>query len=101
MLGFGASAVGDAGTGSYEPTGLTVLAVEPSRQMLAQRGPHSAPPEHLPVRDKAVDVAMAVLTVHHWTGWRRGIAELRRIARSPVRILAPRARTGRRPPAPQ
>ncbi|TNC22942.1 class I SAM-dependent methyltransferase [Amycolatopsis alkalitolerans] len=73
-----------AGTGSYEPA-ATVLAAEPSRQMLGQRRP-GAPPavqavaERLPLRDKAADVAMAVLTVHHWRDWRGGLAELRRVA---------------------
>lgn len=74
-----------AGTGSYEPPCSTVLAVEPSKQMLGQRGAHRAPAvqavaEAIPVRSKAADVAMAVLTVHHWSDWRRGLAELRRIA---------------------
>ncbi|MBK1785224.1 class I SAM-dependent methyltransferase [Prauserella cavernicola] len=74
-----------AGTGSYEPSASTVLAVEPSRGMLTQRGPYLAPAvravaENLPVRDHAVDAAMAVLTVHHWTDWRQGLAELRRVA---------------------
>ncbi|GAA5153017.1 MULTISPECIES: class I SAM-dependent methyltransferase [Amycolatopsis] len=81
-----------AGTGSYEPPGRTVLAVEPSGEMLRQREPGLAPAvagvaEHLPVRDDAADVAMAVLTVHHWNDWRRGLAELRRIARCQV-VLA-------------
>ena len=74
-----------AGTGSYEPTGRTVLAVEPSGEMIRQRAADAAPvvravAEALPVRDRAVDAALAVLTVHHWTEWRRGIAELRRVA---------------------
>ncbi|MFD7660600.1 methyltransferase domain-containing protein, partial [Actinosynnema sp. NPDC059797] len=41
--------------------------------------------EALPVRDHAVDAALAVLTVHHWTDWRRGLAELRRAA--PLRVV--------------
>lgn len=36
--------------------------------------------EAIPVSDRAVDVALAVLTVHHWADWRGGVAELRRIA---------------------
>ncbi|MFH8620051.1 class I SAM-dependent methyltransferase [Streptomyces sp. NPDC017979] len=80
-----------AGTGSYEPPG-TVLAVEPSRVMIDQRPPHSAPAvravaERLPVRDGAVDAAMAVLTVHHWTDLAAGVRELRRIARRRVVVL--------------
>ncbi|WP_460444147.1 methyltransferase domain-containing protein, partial [Amycolatopsis cihanbeyliensis] len=41
--------------------------------------------ERLPVRDGAAEAALAVLTVHHWNDWRRGLAELRRVA--PVRVV--------------
>src|ERR1043165_7878025 len=81
-----------AGSGRYEPADRTVYAVEPSREMIAQRGT-DAPPvvravaEALPVRDNAVDAVLAVLTVHHWADWRRGVAELRRVARRRV-VLA-------------
>lgn len=79
-----------AGTGSYEPAGRTVLAVEPSTEMIRQRVPAAAPvvrgvAEALPLRDGAADAVLAVLTVHHWTDWRRGIAELRRVA--PHRVV--------------
>ncbi|WP_347403858.1 methyltransferase domain-containing protein [Mycobacterium sp. 236(2023)] len=65
-----------AGTGSYEPP-QTVVAIEPSKVMIAQRGPRAAPAiqaaaEHLPLRSKAVDDALAVLTVHHWGGCAAG-----------------------------
>lgn len=78
-----------AGTGSYEPTDLTVVAVEPSAVMIAQRGPTAAPvvqalAEALPFDDAAFDAAMAVLTVHHWADPTKGIAELRRVARTVV-----------------
>lgn len=74
-----------AGTGSYEPTGGVVLAVEPSPTMLAQRSAGSAPAvrgvaEALPLPDDSVDVALAVLTVHHWTDAGAGLAEMRRVA---------------------
>ncbi|WP_422227271.1 class I SAM-dependent methyltransferase [Mycobacterium sp.] len=80
-----------AGTGSYEPTG-TVIAVEPSRVMIAQRPPGSAPAvqavaEQLPISSHAVDAALAVLTVNHWSDLERGIAEMSRIARRRVVIL--------------
>lgn len=73
-----------AGTGSYEPA-TTVVAVEPSMTMIAQRPAHAAltvraVAERLPLRDRAVDAALAVLTLHHWSDWRRGLAELQRIA---------------------
>jgi SAM-dependent methyltransferase len=69
-----------------------VLAVEPSAEMIRQRRPDAAPvvravAERLPVRAGIADAAMAILTVHHWTDWRRGVAELRRIARRQV-VLA-------------
>ncbi|WP_083472613.1 class I SAM-dependent methyltransferase [Kibdelosporangium phytohabitans] len=79
-----------AGAGSYEPADRVVYAVEPSGEMVGQRGADAAPvvravAEALPVRDCAVDAALAVLTVHHWSDWRRGIAELRRVA--PRRVV--------------
>ncbi|TDP97781.1 class I SAM-dependent methyltransferase [Labedaea rhizosphaerae] len=78
-----------AGTGSYEPTDRQVLAVEPSVTMLGQRGPGSAPvvratAEALPCRDDQFDVALALLTVHHWADPVAGLAELRRVARRQV-----------------
>lgn len=77
-----------AGPGSYEPPDRDVVAVEPSAVMLAQR--RSAAPrvralsEALPFPDGSFDAALAVLTIHHWSDWRRGVAELRRVARRTV-----------------
>lgn len=81
-----------AGTGSYEPPDREVTAVEPSSVMLAQRPPGAAPAvqaaaEALPFEDASFDAAMAVLTLHHWSDWRRGAAELLRVARGPVVVL--------------
>jgi len=82
-----------AGTGSYEPRDRHVIAVEPSDVMAAQRPPELAPAirgsaEELPLRDRAVDAAMAVITVHHWDGrGERGVRELRRVTRGPVVIV--------------
>ena len=78
-----------AGAGSYEPARRQVVAVEPSAVMVRQRPPGSAPAvrasaDALPFRDAAFDTALAILTVHHWADWRRGLAELRRIARDRV-----------------
>jgi ubiquinone/menaquinone biosynthesis C-methylase UbiE len=51
--------------------------------------------EDLPLRDDAVDAAMAILTVHHWDRAReRGVRELRRVARGPVVILTYDAAAG-------
>ncbi|MBV9775244.1 MAG: class I SAM-dependent methyltransferase [Gemmatimonadetes bacterium] len=78
-----------AGTGSYEPASREVVAVEPSEVMVRQRPRGSAPvvrasAEGLPFRDGAFDAALAILTIHHWSDWRRGLAELRRVARERV-----------------
>ena len=78
-----------AGAGSYEPTDRHVIAVEPSETMIAQRPPDAAPAvvaraEALPFADASFDAAMAVLTVHHWSDWQRGVAEMRRVARTVV-----------------
>ena len=74
-----------AGAGSYEPRDRMVVAVEPSTTMIHQRAVDSAPivqgvAEGLPLADGAVDAALAILTVHHWTYPARGLAEMRRVA---------------------
>lgn len=78
-----------AGTGSYEPRGRRVTAVEPSTVMISQRPPGSAPvvqgyAEALPFPDQSFDAATAILTVHHWTDAAAGLAELRRVSRRQV-----------------
>jgi|SRR5579875_207964 len=82
-----------AGAGSYEPRDRHVIAVEPSDVMAAQRPPELAPAirafaDELPLRDRSVDAAMAVVTVHHWDeGRERGVRELRRVTRGPVVVV--------------
>jgi SAM-dependent methyltransferase len=82
-----------AGTGSYEPADRHVVAIEPSDVMAAQRPTHRVPAIRasagdLPLRDDAVDAAMAILTVHHWDAEQeRGVRELRRVAREAVVVL--------------
>ena len=81
-----------AGSGSYEPADLPVLAVEPSREMIRQRPGGAAPAvqavaERLPLRDGSVDAALAVLTLHHWADRAAGLAELARVARRRVVIV--------------
>lgn len=77
-----------AGAGSYEPTDRTVVAVEPSAVMLAQRANvHQvvqATAEALPFENECFDAAMAVLSVHHWTDPQRGLSEMRRVSRKQV-----------------
>ncbi len=96
------AAVGDAasvvnvgaGSGSYEPPGTTVLAVEPSEVMIRQRpAPPLAAPcvqgsaESLPVATASVDAAMSILSAHHWSDLDRGLGEMARIARKRVVML--------------
>lgn len=81
-----------AGTGSYEPRGREVTAVEPSREMISQRPPGSAPvvegvAEALPFDAGSFDAAMAIITVHHWSDVRAGLAEMARVARQRVLVL--------------
>jgi SAM-dependent methyltransferase len=81
-----------AGSGSYEPRGPRVVAVEPSVVMIAQRPRDAAPAvravaEALPFPDGAFDAAMGVLTMHHWADRDRGLAEMRRVARRVVLFL--------------
>ena len=75
-----------AGAGSYEPSDLDVVAVEPSWEMIRQRPDGRAAvvqavAERLPFPNGAFDAALAVLTVHHWTDRQGGLAELVRVGR--------------------
>jgi SAM-dependent methyltransferase len=82
-----------AGTGSYEPSDVHVIAIEPSDTMASQRPPHRVPAVRasaaaLPLLDASVDAAMALLSVHHWdSDQKAGVRELRRVARKAVLIL--------------
>ena len=81
-----------AGAGSYESEDRPVVAVEPSATMRAQRPRHRLPAvdataERLPFDDGAFDAAMAMITIHQWSDLRRGLGEMRRVARGPVVIL--------------
>lgn len=81
-----------AGAGSYEPRDRDVTAVEPSREMIDQRPPGSAPvrraaAEALPFEDDSFDAALACMTVHHWDDLDLGLAELCRVARERIVIF--------------
>jgi len=74
-----------AGTGNYEPTDRSVVALEPALAMIGQRSPGAAPvvrglAEHLPFGTDRFDAAMAVLTLHHWRDLDAGLRELQRVA---------------------
>ena len=75
-----------AGTGSYEPQGRNVVAVEPSLTMIRQRLPGAAPvvrawATQLPFRDGQFDAALALMTVHHWPDQQAGLREMARVAK--------------------
>jgi Methyltransferase domain len=78
-----------AGTGSYEPAGRDVTAVEPSAVMRVQRPAGAAPciaatAESLPFEDQSFDAAMAIATIDHWQDPIAGLREMRRVARRVV-----------------
>jgi SAM-dependent methyltransferase len=79
-----------AGTGNYEPLDRDVVAVDPSAVMVGQRAVGAAPAVRasgsaLPFVSNSADVALAILTLHHWDDWAGGLAELCRVA--PRRVV--------------
>ena len=81
-----------AGAGSYEPFDRYVVAVEPSKTMIAQRPAGSAPVVQasavpLPFVNGSFDAGLAILTVHHWPDQTRGLLELRRVSRYRVVVV--------------
>jgi SAM-dependent methyltransferase len=81
-----------AGAGSYEPQSRMVVAVEPSRTLIAQRPLGAAPAvqayaEALPFLSGSFDAVLGILTVHHWKDQAKGFAECARVARSRVVFL--------------
>jgi SAM-dependent methyltransferase len=78
-----------AGTGSYEPSDRSVVAVEPSSLMRSMRDQRAAPciagsAERLPFADQSFDAAMAFSTIHHWADPLAGLREMQRVARRVV-----------------
>lgn len=82
-----------AGTGAYEPDDVPdLIAVEPSATMRAQRRTPAARvldarAERLPLADDSVDVALTVLSDHHWVDRAAGLRELARVARRRVVLV--------------
>jgi SAM-dependent methyltransferase len=81
-----------AGTGSYEPADRSLIAVEPSREMIRKRSPTAAEAiqaraEDLPFDDKSFDASMAILTIHHWPDKEVGLREMRRVTRGRIVLL--------------
>jgi SAM-dependent methyltransferase len=69
-----------------------VVAIEPSAEMVRQRSATApsvirASADRLPIRDLAFDASLAILTIHHWPDWRRGLAEMLRVGRDRVVLL--------------
>ena len=74
-----------AGTGSYEPENIELVAVEPSAVMISQRkaGSHrveQAFAEQLPFENNSFSHAMTVLSMHHWQNRARAFHEINRVA---------------------
>lgn len=81
-----------AGLGSYEPRHGEVIALEPSMEMIAKRPGGAAPAvqgpaESMPFADASFDVAMGILTLHHWQNLALGLAEMKRVARDKIVLL--------------
>lgn len=81
-----------AGAGSYEPADRQITAIEPSVEMIRQRGASAAPAvqgyaEDLPFDDQSFDASMAVLTIHHWADKAKGLKEMRRVTRGRIVVL--------------
>lgn len=73
-----------AGTGSYEPGNVELVAVEPSAEMISQRklGSHRverAFAEKLPFENSSFSHAMTVLSMHHWEDRERAFSEINRV----------------------
>ncbi|MCB9077177.1 MAG: class I SAM-dependent methyltransferase [Anaerolineaceae bacterium] len=74
-----------AGTGSYEPENIDLVAVEPSSKMIAQRTMGSHPVEQafaekLPFDNRSFSHAMTVLSMHHWENRPLAFSEINRVA---------------------
>ena len=74
-----------AGTGSYEPENVVLVAVEPSSEMISQRKSGAYPikqasAEKLPFEDNSFSHAMTVLSMHHWPDKPKAFSEINRVA---------------------
>ncbi len=73
-----------AGTGSYEPENIKLIAVEPSSKMISQRKIGSHPvkqafAESLPFESNIFSHAMTVLSMHHWQNRVSAFQEINRV----------------------
>jgi hypothetical protein len=83
-----------AGAGSYEPSDLPVVAVEPASSSCWRnvRPVPLRPSELSPRRCRSPTytfaAGMAVLTVHHWRDLSLGLKELSRVVQGPIAVLS-------------
>lgn len=74
-----------AGTGSYEPKHMDLIAIEPSQEMIKQR-PENAhkviqgSAESLPLPDQSFSHALTILSMHHWKNRELAFKEINRVA---------------------
>ena len=73
-----------AGTGSYEPDDVELVAVEPSAEMIAHRQSGSHPVEQafaekLPFENHSFSHAMTVNSMHHWHNRAHAFREINRV----------------------
>jgi SAM-dependent methyltransferase len=82
-----------AGAGSYEPDDRYVIAVEPSAVMRSQRIANGKRPavqafgDKLPFDDHVFDAVTAFVTIHHWPDMKKGLLELKRVAKEKVIVM--------------
>jgi len=73
-----------AGAGSYEPENVSLVAVEPSSEMISQRMANAHPvkqafAECLPFENHSFSHAMTVLSMHHWENREAAFNEINRV----------------------
>jgi len=73
-----------AGSGSYEPENIDLIAVEPSQEMIKQRSTNAHPvvqasAESLPFEDNSFSHALTILSMHHWTDRSKAFQEINRV----------------------
>lgn len=73
-----------AGTGSYEPENMDLIALEPSLEMINQRKPGShlviqGFADDLPFEENSFSHTMTVLSMHHWQNRTKAFEEINRV----------------------
>ncbi len=74
-----------AGTGSYEPEHIDLIAVEPSIEMINQRSSNAhsvvqGSAESLPFPNNSFTHALTILSMHHWVNREQAFKEINRVA---------------------